>query len=169
MMFVLPMDDVDIHKKRDRLIVQYYHQFLEEETKSISDLEHVLHHWRPIRIHTNKNDEKLVVIGYYDRKNKSKVIDPFVFFCFWKSSIFASELRRRSRSSVEIFRRWSRSRMSNRSFVFRTKVKLGVPFGSSSSVDESLELNDGRSSFPIPPTNRSSAKIDRHFVTTCSE
>lgn len=73
MMFVLPMDDIDIYKKRDRLIVQHYYQFLEEETKNISNLEHVLHHWRPIRIHTNKKDQKLVVIGYFDRKSKSKV------------------------------------------------------------------------------------------------
>lgn len=75
MMFVLPMDDIDIYKKRDRLIVQHYYQFLEEEIKNISNLEHVLHHWRPIRIHTNKKDQKLVVIGYFDRKIKSKNYD----------------------------------------------------------------------------------------------
>lgn len=168
-MFVLPMDDVDIYKKRDRLIVQHYHHFLEEEAKSISNLEDVLHHWRPIRIHTNKSDEKLVVIGYYDRKNKSKVSDRFVFFASGNLRLFPSELRSRSRSSVEILQHWSRSRMSNRSFVFRAEVNLDVPFSSSPSVGFSTERNAGRSSFPTPRTSRSSEKISRRSVTICSE
>lgn len=67
------MDDIDIYKKRDRLIIQHYHQFLEQEVKDVSNLDHVLHHWRPIRIHSNKKDQKLVIIGYFDRKTKSKV------------------------------------------------------------------------------------------------
>jgi len=39
----------------------------------MSNTEHVLHHWRPIRIYTNKKDEKMVVIGYYDRKVNNSV------------------------------------------------------------------------------------------------
>lgn len=32
-----------------------------------------MHHWRPIRIHTNKKDQKLVIIGYFDRKMNNTV------------------------------------------------------------------------------------------------
>ncbi|CAF3617985.1 unnamed protein product [Adineta steineri] len=67
-MLVLPIDDVDIYKKRDRLIVKHYNEFLQKEVKDISNIENVLHLWRPIRIYTNKKDEKIVAIGYYDRK-----------------------------------------------------------------------------------------------------
>jgi tRNA/tmRNA/rRNA uracil-C5-methylase (TrmA/RlmC/RlmD family) len=70
-MLVLPIDDVDIYKKRDRLIVKHYNDFLQKEAKDISNIEYVLHHWRPIRIYTNKKDQKLVVIGYFDRKTNN--------------------------------------------------------------------------------------------------
>ncbi|CAF1005204.1 unnamed protein product [Adineta ricciae] len=69
MMFVLPIDDLDVYKKRDRLIVKHYNDFLQKEVKDVSNLEYVLHHWRPIRIYTNKKDEKIVVIGYLERKS----------------------------------------------------------------------------------------------------
>ncbi|CAF4004847.1 unnamed protein product [Rotaria sp. Silwood2] len=65
---ILPIDDVDIYKKRDRLIIMHYYNFLQKEVKDISNTEYVLHHWRPIRIYTNKKDQKIVVIGYFDRK-----------------------------------------------------------------------------------------------------
>ncbi|CAF3573836.1 unnamed protein product [Rotaria sordida] len=68
MMLVLPIDDIDIYKKRDRLIIKHYYNFLQKEVKDISNIEYVLHHWRPIRIYTNKKDQKNVVIGYFDRK-----------------------------------------------------------------------------------------------------
>ena len=90
-MLVLPIDDVDIYKKRDRLIVKvrifstdyqstvsfsvlkHYNDFLQKEAKDVSNMEFVLHHWRPIRIYTNKHDQKLVVIGYFDRKTDNSV------------------------------------------------------------------------------------------------
>ncbi|UJR27219.1 hypothetical protein I4U23_008515 [Adineta vaga] len=71
MMLVVPIDDLDIYKKRDRLIVKHYHDFLLKEVKDVSSTEYVLHHWRPIRIYTNKKDEKIVVIGYFDRKTNN--------------------------------------------------------------------------------------------------
>ncbi|CAF3329286.1 unnamed protein product [Rotaria socialis] len=68
MMLVLPIDDIESYKKRDRLIVKHYYNFLQKEVKDVSNTDFVLHHWRPIRIYTNKKDQKLVVIGYFDRK-----------------------------------------------------------------------------------------------------
>ena len=41
--------------------------------KDVSNIEYVLHHWRPIRIYTNKKDQKIVVIGYFDRKVNNSV------------------------------------------------------------------------------------------------
>ncbi len=44
----------------------------------MSNTEYVLHHWRPIRIYTNKKDQKIVVIGYFDRKVNNAV--RFIYF-----------------------------------------------------------------------------------------
>ncbi|CAF0869733.1 unnamed protein product [Didymodactylos carnosus] len=72
MIHVLPMYDVDIYKMRDRQIVRHYEEFLRQEVKNVSSVDDVLHHWRPIKIFTNKKDEKLVTIGYHDGKHENE-------------------------------------------------------------------------------------------------
>jgi hypothetical protein len=60
----------------------------------VSDVEYVLHHWRPIRIYTNKKDQKLVVIGYFDRKVNNSV--RFNYFLIFKLiSFYIRNLKQR--------------------------------------------------------------------------
>jgi len=59
--------------------------------KDISNIEYVLHHWRPIRIYTNKKDQKMVIIGYFDRKVNNSVRLSFIIFFILFYSIKESQ------------------------------------------------------------------------------
>jgi len=71
--------------------------------KDISNIEYVLHHWRPIRIYTNKKDQKMVIIGYFDRKvNNSVRLSFIIFFSFY--FILSRKVKERKNVYLNILR-----------------------------------------------------------------